>query len=98
MNCPFENYHESYNIDCINVYELELFEETPLEDLPSTDHDVQQFLTFGFENKFRTATINARNFIPYKVSPAITPLDIPESTLCDPNANCRDRLHLHTSA
>ena len=90
VNCPFEKYQGSYNIKCINVYQLKLFQETPLDQFPSSKYDTQQFLTFGFENQYRTATINARNFIPYKVSPSISSIDIPESTLCNPNVNCTE--------
>ena len=90
VNCPFENYHSSYYITCINTYQLKLFGETPSDQLPSEKYDEQYFLNFGFENQFRTATINARNFIPYKVSPSIQLGAIPESTLCNLDDDCLD--------
>ena len=90
VNCPFAHYHSSYYITCINAYQLKLFEETSSDQLPSKEYDEQYFLIFGFENQFRTATINARNFIPYKVSPSIQPGAIPESTLCNPDDACLD--------
>ena len=90
VNCPFENYHPSYFITCINVHKLKLFEETPMNQLPSDNYDEQYFLTFGFENQYRTATINGRNFIPYKVSPTVQPEGVPYYTLCNPNTTCLD--------
>ena len=90
VNCPFKEYNPSYFITCINVHKLKLFEETPMDQLPSDDYDEQYFLTFGFENQYRTATINGRNFIPYKVSPSIQPEGVPYYTLCDLNTTCLD--------
>ena len=95
VNCPFKYYHPSYFITCINAYQLKLFEETPSDQLPSENYDEQYFLIFGFENvinntRLRTATINARNFIPYKASPSIQPGAIPESTLCNLDDDCLD--------
>ena len=37
VNCPFENFHESYNINCINVHNFSLLEPTPLEELPTAN-------------------------------------------------------------
>ena len=88
VNCPFENYHPAYNITCVNANQLKLFKPVPLEELPSAEYDEQYFLNFGFENTFRTGTINARNFIPFKVSPSIQPSEIPASTLCNLKDNC----------
>jgi FtsP/CotA-like multicopper oxidase with cupredoxin domain len=90
VNCPFENYNPAYYINCINVDKLKLFKETPLDELPSSKYDEQYFLNFGFENQFRTGTINARNFIPYKVSPSIQPDMIPATTLCNQQDDCLD--------
>ena len=88
VNCPFENYHPAYNITCVNANQLKLFKPVPLEELPSAEYDEQYFLNFGFENTFRTGTINARNFIPFKVSPSIQPSEIPASTLCNLKDDC----------
>ena len=88
VNCPFESYHPSYNISCINAHQLLLFKETPLNELPSSGYDEQYFLNFGFENEFRTGTINAINFIPFKVSPSIKPDMIPASTICNLEDDC----------
>ena len=88
VNCPFEDYHTSYYINCTNAYQLKLFKETPVSELPSAKFDEQYFLNFGFENMFQTGTINARNFIPFKVSPSIQPGMIPQTDLCDLKDNC----------
>ena len=90
VNCPFENYNPAYNITCVNANQLKLFEPVPLEELPSEVPDEDYFMIFGFENKFRTGTINARNFIPYKVSPSIQPNQIPAATLCNLGDDCVD--------
>ena len=34
VNCPFQNFHSSYHISCINVQDLRLLEGTPLNELP----------------------------------------------------------------
>ena len=88
VNCPFENYQPSYYINCTNAYELKLFKKTPPAELPSEKYDEQYFLNFGFENKYQTGTINARNFIPFKISPSIQPQDISNATLCNLTDDC----------
>ena len=63
VNCPFQNFHPSYNIDCVNVYELKLLYPTPDSELPSSQVDNELIFNFAFENAQRTSTINGRNFI-----------------------------------
>ena len=63
VNCPFEKFHESYHINCINVHDLRLLNPTPDSELPSVDADVEYIFNFAFENPQRTSTINGRNFI-----------------------------------
>ena len=45
LNCPFENYPSSFNIQCISVVNLQL--STP-EPVPSTDVNPSAFFNFGF--------------------------------------------------
>ena len=70
MNCPFENFHESYNINCINVHSFSLLEPTPLEELPNVNPKTgfecvkcRHFLNFHFEGEKQTSSVNGRNFI-----------------------------------
>ena len=63
VNCPFQGFHPVYNIDCVNVHQLELLYPTPDHELPSGEPDVEFIFNFAFENPERTSTINGRNFI-----------------------------------
>ena len=63
VNCPFQGFHESYHVDCVNVHDLKLLYPTPDHELPSREPDVQFIFNFAFENAQRTSTINGRNFI-----------------------------------
>ena len=63
VNCPFQNFHPSYNIDCVNVHELKLLYPTPDSELPSSQVNNELIFNFAFENPQRTSTINGRNFI-----------------------------------
>ena len=63
VNCPFQSFHPSYNIHCVNVYELKLLYPTPDYELPSSEADNELIFNFAFENPQRTSTINGRNFI-----------------------------------
>ena len=63
VNCPFQNFHPTYNIDCVNVRDLRLLYPTPDRELPSNKPDVEFIFNFAFENPERTSTINGRNFI-----------------------------------
>lgn len=59
INCPFEYFHVSYNLSCINVAEFRLAEpeQTPLEELPSqfssSERGIEQtlFFNFGFDGE-----------------------------------------------
>ena len=89
INCPFRNYHESYNIHCINPQEFHM-----LEDIPYGEHvdanpdpecnDCEQFFNIGSDND----SINGRNMkIP--TSPLQTQkASIPQSDFCDVDDPC----------
>ena len=90
VNCPFKDYHPTYNHTCINVDKLILFHPTPRDQLPSAEFDEEYFLNFGFENKQFQSTINARSSIPYKISPQVD-RDLRtsyEALLCNLNDTC----------
>ena len=64
LNCPFESYDESDNIDCIPVTDLSLLFETPTEELPSSDQpNAEHFFNFGANGEGSTRSINGRNFL-----------------------------------
>ena len=64
VNCPFERYHSSYNITCINVHELRLLVPTPESELPAAmpDSGQEYFFNFGFDGPNDEPSINARAF------------------------------------
>ena len=101
VNCPFENFHPSYNIDCVNVHELKLLYPTPDYELPSSKPDVEFIFNFAFENPQRTSTINGRNFIfpSAALQTQSEELDRDRKQLqCNLNDTCEDGchcLHIH---
>lgn len=96
VNCPFRDFHSSYNIDCVNVNELKLLYPTPDRELPSVKPDVELIFNFAFENPERTSTINGRNFIfpSASLQTQTGELDRDKENLeCDLNDTCEDGCH-----
>lgn len=89
VNCPFQDYHLTYNISCINVHQLRQYFPTPSDELPSADYDEEYFFNFAFENRQRTATINRRTFIFPKMSPQVDPKSLEDSSVCNLDDNCK---------
>ena len=96
VNCPFWNFHESYNIDCINVQSLRLLEQTPDHELPDANpkdpedcKDCRHFINFNFEGDSQTSSVNGRNFIFPSSPPQIQYDDFLANDIkCDLNADC----------
>ena len=70
VNCPFLDFHPSYNITCVNVKDLRLLEPTPPKELPNANPkdseecpDCSHFINFNFEGESQTSSVNGRNFI-----------------------------------
>ena len=92
INCPFQNFHSSYNIDCTNVGDLRLLIPTPQNEMPQTDPtcgNCRQFINFNFEGDSETSSVNGRNFILPPVPPQTQNDDFQKQAIkCDRNANC----------
>ena len=96
VNCPFRKFHESYNIDCINVQSLRLLEQTPDHELPDANpkdpkdcKDCRHFINFNFEGDSQTSSVNGRNFIFPSSPPQIQYDDFLANDIkCDLNADC----------
>ena len=99
LNCPFENYNPSSNINCIHVYQLKtMFSPESLPDVQDAD---ELFLNFGFEGARFTSAINARNLklpsspLSQLLSDSERKTEIEEKEFCrkieDPN-QCDDDL------
>ena len=89
VNCPFRNYHESYNIHCINPQEFRMLEEIPYSERVDANpdpecSDCEQFFNVGSNDD----SINGRNMkIP--TSPLQTQKEsIPPSDFCDVDNPC----------
>ena len=101
VNCPFQDFHPVYNIDCINVEELKLLYPTPDYELPSLDPETELIFNFAFENPERTSTINGRNFIFPTASLQTQTQELDrnrEKLLCNLEDDCKDGchcLHIH---
>ena len=92
VNCPFENFHESYNINCINVHNLTLLEPTPPSELPDPYPkcpNCRHFLNFHFEGEKQTSSVNGRNFILPSFPPQTQYEDFQQrDNICSLEADC----------
>ncbi|PFX15861.1 Laccase-16 [Stylophora pistillata] len=94
VNCPFKNFHDSYNISCTNVHDLRLLEPTPPEELRDANPtkgctNCRHFVNFHFEGQSDTSSVNGRNFILPSFPPQ-TQYDnfTTYDTICDLRADC----------
>lgn len=94
INCPFRDFHRLYYTTCINVHQLKLLEETPLNEMPSaypSSHcpKCQHFINFNFEGDSETSAVNGRNFILPPAPPQTQNDDfLKQANICDLTANC----------
>ena len=92
VNCPFENFHPSYYITCINVQSLRLLEPTPPDELPNANpvcKDCRHFINFNFEGDSQTSSVNGRNFILPSFPPQTQNEEFKKNdTICDLKADC----------
>ena len=94
VNCPFEKFHNSYGIECINVDSFRLLINTSADELPGvypSDDNHLFFLNLNFEGEGITPSINGRNFVLPPYSPVINRNLYDEfSNTCDSNLDCSD--------
>ena len=96
VNCPFQNFHPSYYITCINVHSLRLLLPTPPNELPNANpkgpmdcKDCRHFINFNFEGDSQTSAVNGRNFILPAFPPQTQNEEFHKSdTKCDLKADC----------
>ena len=96
VNCPFENFHPSYYITCINVQSLRLLEPTPPNELPNANpkgfmhcKDCRHFINFNFEGDSQTSAVNGRNFILPSFPPQTQNEEFrKKETICDLKVDC----------
>ena len=96
VNCPFKEFHPSYNITCVNVQSLRLLEPTPPDQLPHANPkdfgacpDCTHFINFNFEGDSQTSSVNGRNFILPSFPPQTQYSQFErKDTVCDPTADC----------
>ena len=92
VNCPFEKFHPSYNITCINVQNFSLLEPTPDNELPKPQascQDCTHFINFNFEGSSSTSSVNGRNFILPSFPPQTQNKDFrTKSPICNNSADC----------
>ena len=89
VNCPFRDYHPTFNLSCVNVHQLKLFFPSSPEHIPSAEYDEQYFLNFAFEGVRRLSSINARTFISPVMPPLIDPSSLDNSSVCNLNDDCK---------
>ena len=96
VNCPFKNFHASYNITCVNVQDLRLLEATPPDELPNANPKDREkcpncthFINFNFEGDSETSSVNGRNFLLPSFPPLTQRREFEENDIkCDLNAEC----------
>ena len=96
VNCPFKEFHASYNITCVNVQDLRLLEPTPPDELPNANpKDLEKcpncthFINFNFEGDSETSSVNGRNFLLPSFPPLIQRRQFQENDIkCDLNVDC----------
>ena len=75
VNCPFKEFPNGLNIDCIPTNELRALFESNKNDLPTITNDEESFLifNFGFDGENFKSSINGRRFVlpstPYQTYP-----------------------------
>ena len=92
VNCPFEKFHPSYNIECVNVHQLRLLEETQ-SGIPSNEvrlpAEHRIFFNFNFEGRSFLSSVNGRNFVLPPAPPLTQPEDfIEQANICDIDKAC----------
>ena len=94
LNCPFRNFSQTFNVDCMHIHQLQLLTDYPKNDLPDcgTVDSPRLFFNFGFEGTRQTSSINGRNLkLP---SASLAQLskgerkDIEKNEYCDNNDKC----------
>ena len=94
VNCPFQVFHLAYNIECVNVHQLRLLEETPSDQLPQTlpprnCNDCLHFINFGFEGESGSSSANGRNLILPPVPPLTQNKDFQKQAFqCSHTTDC----------
>ncbi|XP_078351402.1 uncharacterized protein LOC144636140 [Oculina patagonica] len=94
VNCPFKDFHPSYNISCTNVDSLRLLEPTLSDELPDANPEEDCanctfFINFSFEGDSDTSSVNGRNFILPSSPPQIQPKKFYEDdTICNLTTDC----------
>lgn len=96
VNCPFENFPRSCNIDCMNIHDFRLLEATPSDSVPSNEVPAEHriFFNFNFEGLGEGSSINGRKFILPPAPPQTQSADFMEQAeQCDIEKSCNP----HTS-
>ena len=89
INCPFEAYHSSYNIQCINAFQFRMFEDIPNSTLPDANpdpncNDCELFFNIGSDND----SINGRNMVLPQAPLQTQKSDIFPSDFCNIDRPC----------
>ena len=92
VNCPFQAYHTSYNIHCVNVGDLRMLYPTPANQVPSSTidpdcSDCEFFFNFGSKH----GSVNGRNMV-FPSFPLQTQKDnIDPNEFCNVKRDCKSK-------
>ena len=90
LNCPFGEFHPSYNITCISIDKLRLFSPTTPQEMPDQTPDVTYFMNLaGFVGREKPiSSINDKHFRIPKFPLATQYERNDEASFCDVNSEC----------
>lgn len=93
LNCPFGEFHHSYNIECVSIDNLRLISPTSKEDMPDENPDVTYFMNVaGFVDREKPiSSINDKNF-KFPLYPLTTHYkNNQKSSFCDVTSKCYEK-------
>ena len=90
LNCPFGEFHASYNIHCIPVHDLRLYRSTPDNEMPGKTPDITYFLNMGgfVSSEKPISSINDKLFHFPTYPPTVFNGKNDESVFCDAKSEC----------
>ena len=89
VNCPFLNFHSSYNTSCINAHQLKRLEATPSEQMPEAEldpdcQDCEIFFNIGSDHD----SLNGRNMRLPPAPPLTQKDDLLPGQFCNLQTPC----------
>ena len=88
LNCPFGQFHPSYNIECISIDSLRLAEPTPESEMPDKELDITYFANICARRRKPASSINEKLFVLPRFPLTTHYEKNDENSFCDVNSVC----------